>query len=218
MRSATRISAAISLALLVIGSQADGQTMRAGVNAGIDFANVSTNTDDDLNSKMGFSGGGFFGVDLAEMFRVQLNAQYVQKGTKFDEFGVELKINLSYIELMLPLTLVIPIEDSPIAPRIYAGPAIAFETSCKVSASFEGQEVSADCVDEDLELDLATKSTDYSVFFGGGVDFALGSGVLTLDVLYNLGLNNVSDVEFDDAEIKNRNLQILIGYGFLFGG
>jgi hypothetical protein len=218
MKRVTHVTAAVALALLVISSQAEAQNKRAGINAGIDFASVSTNTSDDLSSKMGFSGGGFFGVDLAKMFRIQLNAQYVQKGTSFSELDIDFDINLNYIELLLPLTLLIPIEDSPITPRLYAGPSVAFETTCKLKASFEGDSVAADCVNEDVETDIQTKSTDFGVFFGGGVDFAVGSGEITLDVLYNLGLANVSDISVEDIEFKNRNLQILLGYAFLFGG
>jgi len=217
MKRVTYLTAAVALALLVIGSQAEAQNKRAGINAGIDFATVSTNTTDDFSSKTGFSAGGSFGVDLAKMFRLQLNAQYVQKGTSFSELDIDFDINLTYIELLLPLTLVIPIEDSPITPRLYAGPSVAFEMTCKVGASFDGQSVSADCVDEDLETNIQTKSTDFGVFFGGGVDFAVGSGEITFDVLYNLGLTNMNDIPDDPAEFKNRNLQILLGYAFLFG-
>lgn len=122
------------------------------------------------------------------------------------------KINLNYIEFMVPFTLTIPMENSPIAPRLYAGPALGIEASCKLSE--EGFE-DVDCDDEP---DAAERtSTDFSVFFGGGVDIAVGSGAITLDVLYDLGLSSIDDTPGADIDVKNKNLLVLAGYRFFFG-
>ncbi len=153
------------------------------------------------------------GVDLHKYFRIQFEGQYVQKGAETEEFGVPLKLNLNYIEFMVPFTLTIPIENSPIAPRLYAGPALGIEASCNLSGEEDGVEVSADC---DVGDDFPRKSTDFSVFFGGGVDFAVGSGAITLDVLYDLGLSSLDDSGADE-DIKNKSLLVLAGYRFFFG-
>jgi hypothetical protein len=205
-------------ALVFVTGSAFAQTgMRAGVKAGVDFANLGGDAEQlfetSLSNKTGFAAGAFFGFDLHRMFRLQLEGQYVQKGAKTTEEGVDIKFKVDYIEFMVPLTLLIPTEGS-VTPRLYAGPAIGFEMSCKVSGEEGGATVDFDC----SELDVETKSTDFGVFFGGGVDFAVGPGALTLDVLYNLGLADLNDVSGVDETVKNQNIQIMAGYAFMLGG
>jgi hypothetical protein len=218
MKRFINLTAAVALALSIMSGPAQAQNMRAGVNAGVDFASLGGDIDDlvgvSAGTKTGFSAGAFFGVDLSTMFRLQLNGQYVQKGAKFEEGGVTATIDVPYIELLLPVTFLIPIEDSSITPRIYAGPSLAFEMSCDLKVELDGQSQTETCEDE---IGNGTKSTDYGVFFGAGVDFGLGSGALTLDVLYNLGLANINDSPVENETVKNTNIQILVGYAFLFG-
>ncbi len=222
MKRLTHIVATVAVALVMVTGQTYAQNMRAGVNAGVGFANLSGDIESYLEAsakaKTGFSGGAFFGVDLARMFRVQLNGQYVQKGTKFEDaaFNVEGKVKLTYIELLLPLTLLIPIEGSAITPRLYGGPSVAFEATCKIEVSFPETTDEVDCSDPDIEA--PTASVDVGVFFGGGIDFAVGAGEITLDVLYDIGLTNINTFDEPDPDvIRNTNLQILLGYAFLLG-
>jgi hypothetical protein len=218
MKRLVHLTTVVALALLILGGQAQAQNMRAGINAGVDFSSLGGDIDDlvgvSAGTKTGFSAGAFFGVDLSTMFRLQLNGQYVQKGAKFEEEPVTATIDVPYIEFLLPVTFLIPIENSSITPRIYAGPSLAFEMSCDLKVEFDGQSESTPCEDE---IGNGTKSTDYGVFFGAGVDFGLGSGELTLDVLYNLGLANINDSTVENETVKNTNIQILLGYAFLFG-
>ena len=88
--------------------------------------------------------------------------------------------------------------------------------SCSLSAEVGGSEESIDCDDPGADVD-ARKSTDFSVFFGGGVDIAVGSGAISLDVLYDLGLTNLDDSGLEGSDVKNKNLLVLAGYRFFFG-
>ena len=217
MKRFIHLTAAVALALSIVSGPAQAQSKRAGINAGVDFATLGGDIADlvgvDPSTKTGFSVGAFFGVDVDKMFRIQLNGQYVQKGAKFEESGATVTFEVPYIELLLPLTMVIPIESSSITPRLYVGPSLAFEMSCDIKFEEGGTSDTESCSD----AGAPTKSTDYGVFFGVGVDFGLGSGELTLDALYNLGLANLNDFEGDTDTVKNRNIQILLGYAFLFG-
>ncbi len=209
-----------SLAVLLVAFVASPglpQSLSAGVRGGVSIANLTGDDISDASSKLGFVGGAFLGVDLHEYFRIQFEGQYVQKGAEEAE-GTG-KVNLNYIEFMVPFTLTIP-TNSAIAPRLYAGPALGIEASCSVSVegTFLGETLdeSADC-DDDADAS-ARKSTDFSVFFGGGVDIAVGSGAITLDVLYDLGLTNLNDTPGEeDFDIKNKNLLVMAGYRFFFG-
>ena len=217
MKRVIHLTAAVALAVLIMSGSAQAQSKRAGINAGVDFATLGGDIEElvgvSASTSTGFSAGAFFGVNVSRMFRIQLNGQYVQKGAKFEESGATATFDVPYIELLLPITFLIPIESSSITPRIYVGPSLAFEMSCDLKLEEGGQSETISCAD----AGAPTKSTDYGVLFGAGVDFGLGSGELTLDVLYNLGLVNLNDFPGDDLSVKNRNIQILLGYAFLFG-
>lgn len=211
------------LLVAFMGSPADAQTsLSAGVKAGIDFANWGGDVQG-TDSKTGFAGGAFLGVDLHPYFRLQFEGQYVQKGTSDQEEGITLDFKLDYIEFMVPATLTIPIEGSQITPRLYAGPALAVEVSCGLTGDDGSTTVDINCDElseatEGLLPDLETKSVDFGVFFGGGLDIAIGNGALMLDVLYNLGLTDINDSTAELAgEIKNENIQIMAGYRFFLG-
>ncbi len=219
-RASSILVAALLLALVATPGQA--QNLSAGVQGGIGFANLGGDTEG-TESKLGWSGGAFFAADLHEYFRLQFVGQYVRKGAKDSEAGIDIKFNLNYIEVMVPFTLTIPVQNSPLMPHIFAGPALAFELDCAVSGEAGGVSVDIGCdefsdLSGDPDDDIQTKSIDFGVVFGGGADIALGNGAITLDVLYNLGLTNVNDTPgFEDFSIKNKNLQILAGYRFFFG-
>jgi hypothetical protein len=197
--------AVAGLLVAVLAAPAAAQSnMSAGIQGGISLANLGGDLDG-LDSRFGFAGGAFVAMDLHEYFRVQLQGQYVQKGAKDSDFDETIKID--YIEIMVPLTLTIPIENSPIEPRLYAGPEFGFNVTCEFTNGF-----SEDCKD-------ITKSTDYGIFFGGGADFMVGSGAIMLDVWYDLGLANVNDdVDADEFSVKNKAFQAMLGYRFFFGG
>lgn len=181
------------------------QKLSAGVQAGVSVSTLGGDqSQDNPSAKVGFAGGAFLAMDLHEYFRLRLQGQYVQKGAKFPDFNDKTKVD--YIEFLLPLTLIIPVQNSPIEPRIYAGPAVSLLVNCKFT---DGQSV--DCKD-------ITKNVDYGVFFGGGGDYRVGNGAVMLDVLYNLGLANANDgSDRDTFSVKNRNFQALLGYRFFFG-
>jgi hypothetical protein len=55
------------------------------------------------------------------------------------------------------------------------------------------------------------KDTDYGLVFGGGVDFELGPGELTVDARYTLGLAKIYDSGID---VNNRVISVMLGYSF----
>lgn len=138
----------------------------------------------------------------------------MQKGAKASEAGVEGKFKINYVEVLVPLTVLIPVEGI-VVPRLYAGPSLAFELECKLEESAGGVTAEADCADEEA----STNSVDYGIFFGGGIDIQAGPGHVTLDVLYNLGIGDIADEDPTDplVDVSNKNIQIMAGYGFRIG-
>ena len=126
----------------ILASPGSAQNLTAGAKVGVGFADLGGDFDQLIETstdlKTGFSLGGFLGVDLHEMFRLQGEVQYVQKGAKASEGGAEVKFNVNYIEVLVPLTLMIPVEGG-VVPRLYVGPSLAFEMDCNVKDEADGQ-------------------------------------------------------------------------------
>jgi len=99
---------------------------------------------------------------------------------------------------------------------IFIGPAVGFKTGCTVSGTESGVEVSFDCDDPNMDVDL--KSVDLGAMAGVGVDVGLTEKVsLIIDGFYNLGLTKVDNSGVDD-DVKHRAFSILAGLSFAVGG
>jgi hypothetical protein len=201
-------TAAAAMICLLAGPASAQMTMSAGITAGGSYASLGGDVSG-VSSDIGFAAGAFISFDWHKYFMLTVMGQYVQKGAKDSEFSDE-KINTDYIEILVPFTATIPVgDDSPVEPRLFAGPTVGFLMNCKF---VEPGEPDFDCKD-------ITKSTDFGIMFGGGVDFMLGGGAIMLDIWYNLGLANINDdVDSDTFSVKNQVWQAMLGYRFFFGG
>ena len=142
---------------------------------------------------------------LSPNLGLQLGGAYAAKGATEEEFGVDIALELGYLEIPLLLTLS-PSVEGTISPRFSVGPALSFRISCSADAGAEGVRVSLDC--DSAEFDEEVKTIDLGAVAGAGLDIATsGSLSVSLDLLYNLGL--VSIFELDDT--KNRAFSILAG-------
>jgi hypothetical protein len=184
--------------------------MQAGLKAGLNIANIGGSDADELvgqslDSKTAFAGGVFFMYQFSDMFAIQPEAYYSMKGATYSVSGADLTISLDYIEIPLLLKFIIPIEGSNIRPSIFAGPAIGFNTTHKMKVEYSGTSAEMDIPD--------TKSTDFSLAFGGGIGFPVGSGELGVDIRYILGLSTIDDSS-DPWDIKNNVINFNLYYGF----
>lgn len=226
-----RLGAVLLPALLgtALASPVLGQTKVAGAKVGIVFADIDTNVYDGVdittNASTSISAGLYFGVDLHRRFRLQLEAQYIRKGMDVSTASVEGTIsgefNLDYLELLLPATFMIPVEGGSLVPRLYVGPAVGFELSCNVVTEASGITYRRDCSNQSW----GTQAVQFGVFIGGGSDLRIGSGVLSLDVIYDISLTDTHlnpDEAYTQSGLsklfaKNRSLQVMAGYGIVIG-
>jgi hypothetical protein len=202
---------AVLAAVSLFAAPAAGQGLDIGAEAGLNISDISAD-DVDTESVTGLRFGGVLRLDLGPMFGLQSGLYYSQKGTEAPVEDVTAEIDLDYFEVPLLLTLAIPTGPSPVTPRLYAGGQLAFESSCEVSATSGGVSFSADCDDPDADL-ADTESTDFSVVFGGGLDFEAGPGKVTVDARYDHGLTDIFvDATGDDTDEQNRNIALSAGY------
>ena len=200
------------LFVLSIFSMLSYGQMMIGPKAGVNIASISGDDADQilegqtLDSKTGFAGGLFFMYQFSNMFAIQPEAYYTMKGATYSESGADLTISLDYIEVPVLVKFIIPIQGSNIKPSIFAGPSIGFNMTAKSKVEFDGESQENDFKDE-------TKSTEFSLAFGGGLGFPVGNGELGVDIRYLLGMSTFDDSS-DPWDLKNNVINFNLYYGF----
>lgn len=197
----------VALAIVALmGNAAMAEGMMFGVKGGLNLANWSGDTEMlgyDNSMKMGFGGGVWMSYAITEAFAIQPEALFMIKGTKWDIEGIDLNANLAYIDFNILGKFVIPTE-SDFAPFIMAGPQIGL----LLKSELEAMGMTEDMKDY-------TKSIDFGIAFGAGFDFMLGSGCVSFDARYVLGLTSIDDPgEGEAADLKNTGIMFMVGYGF----
>ena len=198
------VTAVILLAGLPANAIAQGLV---GVAGGVVIADVHASAEQEIEGKETRTGAGFgvfYRAKLAPSISVQPEVWYLTKGFEADDEDVSGQFTLNYVQV--PVLVQYHLSQGPVSPRVFAGPALAFESGCKISGSDGSVEVEVDCED----LDIATKSTDFSTVFGVGADVRANGFVITGDVRYDLGLSNIDD-SGADGSIKNRAWGMFLG-------
>ena len=231
MRTLNVILALSFVAVLGTANSASAQRLSVGTRLGVAISDFGGDFGDlaETDSRTAFTMSGVFGWNFSRLFAFQPEIAYVLKGATDDIPNdiADVTLDLRYLELQLPLVLTIPIAESGFRPRLYSGPAVALELSCEVEVDDGVFTVITDC-DERFDTEFGfqvafteTKALDIGWLFGGGFDLAAGPGALTGDLRYNVGLTDINDFPGDFGEemsIKNRALQLLLGYVLYFGG
>jgi len=200
-----RFCVALFLAAAVLAPTDTSAQTVIGAKAGINIANITFSGDGaslSADSRTGFVGGLFARFGIGSPFFIQPEVLYSSKGSKSDEATLA----VDYLEIPVLFGAAFPLNESALKPMVFAGPAVGINLSC--------DDDGFDCGDE-------TKSTDFSLVFGAGIEYALSSVTLYLDGRYNLGLTNVVDtdeIEVIDLSAKNRTWQFMAGVGFPVGG
>ena len=194
-----RLIVALALVALMSGNVlAEGMTF--GFMGGLNLANVTGDDVEDNEIKLCFGGGVFMNFPMTEVISLQPELLYMMKGMElgtYDDAGVR----MSYIDIPVLAKFTVPM-DGAFAPCFFAGPYIGFNTS-------------AESYNEDDVYDLKDqiKSTDYGLVLGGGVDYAIGEGILIFDARYAIGLTTIDDTTNED-DVKNTGIIFMVGYGF----
>jgi hypothetical protein len=206
----------VALALLLVGvlTSPGFSGIKLGVKGGFSLADLTFKpelTDSPLTSKAGAVGGISLNVGIASFFSLQPEVLYVQKGTKGSDTveGVEItgKYELDYVEVPLLLNFSFAKEGSSFVPSIFAGPYAGFNARAKIKVTEAGESYSEDFKDE-------VKDTDFGLTFGIGLGKKIGSGKITIDVRYDLGLTNIAEGMSEGESVKNKSWLFMLGYYF----
>ena len=211
MKKSKIIGALVLVLLFSTSLLAQGITGK-GVKLGLNFANwvgddadifQDQGYDMDKKMKIGFTFGGFLTYSVNEMFALQPEILYSIQGVIYEGSMLGLDATstntLTYIQIPILAKFNLSMEGN-IKPNIFLGPQLGLLLTAKTKAEVEGVEVEEDMKD-------VTKSTDFSLVFGGGVQF----GLFSIDGRYNMGLTSFDEGEDD---IKNSVISIMVGYSF----
>jgi hypothetical protein len=205
--------AAVAAGLLLWASTVDAQLLEVGPRIGLNYSTVSVSDDEEEASSLSGIGVGAFLRFTPGRIGVQAEVLYMRKGASQEEpqTADDAELRLNYIEI--PITAVVPFGSGPATGFVFGGPAFAFEASCKATFSFGGQDETFDCDDADADV-FERKTFDLGGVIGGGLRVAAGIGAFFFDVRYTLGFTNLVGDPVGEESIKNRNVSILVGYGF----
>jgi hypothetical protein len=217
-----RLGYAAAVLLFAVGWAAPGAVdaqMTVGIGGGIVSATFVGDDVDDLNveSRTGFSFGGWLSVPLGDRIAIVPGASYVQKGTKAAIGTVTATFELSYIEIPVLFSFRLTPAESSTGFNLFAGPSVAFEIGCSLSGEEDGVEVSVDCDDPDADAD-ERQSVDFGGIVGAGVTFPLNERLgLNISGGVDLGLRTL-DASTDEDDIKNRAFFGSVALTFPVGG
>lgn len=218
------LTAAFAALFMISQSQA-----QVAIKAGVNFASISESASieqyESLENKsvFGFQAGISYDLGLSDLFTLQPELLFIQKGGKssyvFNQDNkVETRLYYNYVEVPVLAKLKF-INESGKGAYVLGGPFIGLAVSGK--SVTETTLLGTTRTDEDdfkFENDDPSerqRRTDWGVSFGGGVKF----GNIFLDARYNLGLNNLLDGDANNANDtkpfrRTRGIGLVMGYEF----
>ncbi|MBN8565914.1 MAG: PorT family protein [Flavobacteriales bacterium] len=174
----------ISAFLLIGIFQADAQMLKFGVKVGANFNSLDGDDATGLDTYTSFHFGALLEVKVFENFAIQPELLYSSQGAKVNEENIK-DINFSYITVPV-LAKFYLITDKL---SLEAGPQFSFLVNESVPDQFE------------------SKSFDFAAVGGLGFNF---TDNIFAQARYVAGLTDTTK----DAEIKNRVIQVSVGYRF----
>ncbi|WP_162055987.1 porin family protein [Pontibacter pamirensis] len=193
---------------------AEAQTVSVGPRLGATFSTMNYSGEDaeDYNeavkSVAGMQIGGVANIMINELFSIQPELLYVQKGLKMEEDGATYKQKLNYLEV--PVLAKVSFGAEQLQGFVTAGPSVGYWLSGKERMEYDGEKES-----DDYEFGDEDNRTELGANFGVGVAYKVGAGAVNFDVRYGFGLSSLYETsEGDDSKVKNRVLGVSLAYLF----
>jgi hypothetical protein len=155
-------------------------------------------------SRTGIVVGGFAHFGIGDMFAIEPQVLYSQKGAKYTQGGSELTLKMDYIEVPVFARVYIP-PIKAVKVSVLAGGYFGLNISNKYKYEEPGYEEEGD-----LEN---TNNIDGGLLFGAGVAFPFSKSILRFDLIYSLGLAKTFNLT-PEVDIQNGAFSILASVGF----
>ncbi len=184
----------VGVGLLFVCLRAGAMGVGLGVQAGVNFAGMSSPSSISTSEQSGFMGGINAELRLTDDISIQPELMYVQRAIGFtDTNGTSVTAHYNCLEL--PILLKIKFLEG-VRPYVFGGPVGIINISRSVSAN--GATTS---------LSLNPSSTDFAVDLGAGVEF----GPLFVNLRYSIGIANINQ---NAGSWSSRGIEILAGIEF----
>lgn len=182
-----------------------------GFRAGSNFANVSTTEEGTITREkiFGANVGLFLELGVGKKTAIQPELSFIQKGYRtkiqlFDEKNYSTKLNYFDLSLLFKYK----IGGKRELGYVIAGPYLGRASSGKTKDLSDGDSTK-------VEFDAAGgfHRADLGLIVGGGIRIPAGYGNLMLDLRYNIGLYAINENYLLNGNLKNRGINISVGYG-----
>jgi hypothetical protein len=163
----------------------------AGFRAGIRNAGLETSQSVSTITTPVY--GAYLGFGLSDRLAFQAEVVYGTRGADglglgtdvLDASAADVELRMSYMEV--PLLLRAGFPGQRFLASFFAGPYVAFLTSCEVTAGG----TTTSCDDTAATQRFSPRKTDFGAVAGVGLDMALGESTLFVDARYSIGLMSV---------------------------
>jgi hypothetical protein len=184
-----------------------------GIKGGLSLASEKWSDDSSASKLLGKPVFGvFFTFNLNKSFAIQPEVYFLTQGGiyTYEPEGIAYKYIDAYNYLHIPVLAKLRLmPDKKLTPIVFAGPAVG------VLLSAHEKYYADDVLEWDKSVKTWYKSTNFSVVFGGGVEYKLDKLMLVLDVRYDLGLANIDKSDMPNPDtLKTRTLMFMVGVGF----
>ena len=200
---------AFVLAFMLIATSASAVDMMLGLKGGVNIAGVyGDDTNEGKETRLGFIGGASLDFKVHEMFSVQPELLFANRGWKRSDGDDEAVWKLDYLEIPVLIKFHIPANEVA-DPYIYLGPAVGINLTGTFEVTEDGETDSRDIKDN-------MASADFSIVGGAGVDIMVGEkGAVIIDVRVDTSLTTIDGTD-DPDDIKSYTIAAMLGYGFKF--
>ncbi len=194
-----------------------GLGIKGGANISslnVKYQYTDANEGKDYTGKLGYQGG-IFAMFKLKKIAIQPEILYAQQGTKFEfqyQNTEDWKADFTYIAV--PVLVKYYAFEMPIGSvNVLAGPQLSFLQKAEMNFT----DIDGDGAQNRNNTNVKDifNPSDLVVVLGVGLDLPFG---LTVDLRYNLGVKNMYDRDynyFNEYELKNRSLQLSVGYKIL---
>ena len=190
-------TALMVLAIMILTPSVSQAQTKFGIRGGLNASNISFDNLPNRGERYGFHLGVFTEVPLvADFMSLQPELSYSVKGTNYKPASVNQKLNMNYVDLLLPVAFKLSSID------IQVGPFASYLISTPDYTYYKDNTISVD----------AFKKFDAGLTAGLSYNFSK----MMIGLRYNQGFMNVTN---DNAKVllgngKNAVGQVSLGYKF----
>ena len=228
--------AALATSFLFNQPEANAQKISVGPRLGLNISNVAFSDGDskhinemeeDKTSLTGVHAGLVANIGVNEIFSIQPEILFSQKGLKYEDDGDSFATQMNYLEIPVLGKFMFGSDD--INFFINAGPYAAYMMGGKHMAEFGGDDLSTE-IDFDYpdQHPLFPNNNrekpnrmDFGLAVGAGLGINAGPGTFNLEARYGFGFNDITEYEKERPngipKATHRNLGISVGYLFSLG-